>query len=164
MRNLCLQTGRVPPTPGKNSAIKVLISPNLSQQRRSLVGRESGRREEGRNFLHISAMQNSRVFPPKEAARARNNGSSHKLHRGIQSLPFLCSFCQPHGSAKRRAPGLVNFVPAVAYHFCLSLHAAFSQPGDHLYIFSVKCTCVLNMRFCTSEAEVSGRQTFSRSR
>ena len=35
------------------------------------------------------------------------------------------SFLQ--GSAKRRCPGLVNFIPAaVAYHFCLAL------PGDHL--------------------------------
>ena len=29
-------------------------------------------------------------------------------------------------------PGLVNFVPAVAYHFCLNLPAAFSQPGNGL--------------------------------
>ena len=35
----------------------------------------------------------------------------------------------PTGAAKRRAPGLANFVPAVAYHFCLALPAAFSQPG-----------------------------------
>ena len=28
--------------------------------------------------------------------------------------------------------GLVNFVPAVAYHFCPALPAAFTQPGDHL--------------------------------
>ena len=27
------------------------------------------------------------------------------------------------------AKGLVNFIPAVAYHFCLSLPAAFMQPG-----------------------------------
>ena len=27
---------------------------------------------------------------------------------------------------------MVNFVPAVAYHFCLYLPAAFTQPGDHL--------------------------------
>ena len=33
------------------------------------------------------------------------------------------------GSAKRRAPGLVNFIPAVAYHFCLALPAVFAQPG-----------------------------------
>ena len=33
------------------------------------------------------------------------------------------------GSANPRAPGLVNFVPAVAYHFCLNLPKKFSQPG-----------------------------------
>ena len=32
----------------------------------------------------------------------------------------------------RRAPGLVNFVAAVAYYFCLALPAAFMQPGTHL--------------------------------
>ena len=31
--------------------------------------------------------------------------------------------------AKVDAPVLVNFVPAVAHHFCLNLPAAFSQPG-----------------------------------
>ena len=36
------------------------------------------------------------------------------------------------GEAKRRSPGLVNFVAAVAYHFCLALPAAFTQPGAHL--------------------------------
>ena len=35
-------------------------------------------------------------------------------------------------SAKRRTPGLVNFVGAVAYHFCLALPEAFKQPRDHL--------------------------------
>ena len=36
------------------------------------------------------------------------------------------------GLAKRWSPGLVNFVPALAYHFCLVLPAAFTQPGAHL--------------------------------
>ena len=35
-------------------------------------------------------------------------------------------------SAKVNAPGLVNFIPAVAYHICLNLPAAFTQPVDHL--------------------------------
>ena len=34
--------------------------------------------------------------------------------------------------AKRRCPGLMNFVSAIAYHFCLALPAAFTQPGVHL--------------------------------
>ena len=32
-------------------------------------------------------------------------------------------------SAKVRAPGFVNFITAVAYHFCPSLPAAITQPG-----------------------------------
>ena len=35
----------------------------------------------------------------------------------LQRLPKVC------------APGSVNIVTAVAYHFCLNLHAAFTQPG-----------------------------------
>ena len=33
-------------------------------------------------------------------------------------------------SAKVGAPGLVNFITAVAYQFCLNLPAAFMQPGS----------------------------------
>ena len=36
------------------------------------------------------------------------------------------------GSAKKLWPGLVNFVPAVAYNLCLNLPAAFMQPGQSL--------------------------------
>ena len=43
--------------------------------------------------------------------------------------------------AKRWVPGLVNFVPAVAYHFCLNLPAAFTQPRAHLLAES--CTSCL---------------------
>ena len=35
-------------------------------------------------------------------------------------------------TAERRAPGLVNFVPAIAYHICLEFHAALTQPGAHI--------------------------------
>ena len=37
------------------------------------------------------------------------------------------------GSPKECFPGLVNFVTAVAYHFCLNLSRAFSQPGQHSF-------------------------------
>ena len=33
-----------------------------------------------------------------------------------------------------RAPGLVNFVLALAYHFCLNLPAAFTQPRARLLV------------------------------
>ena len=38
------------------------------------------------------------------------------------------------GSTNRWAPGLVNFVPALAYHFCLNLPTAFTQPGARLLV------------------------------
>ena len=31
-------------------------------------------------------------------------------------------------------PGLVNFVPAVDYHFCFNLNAVFLQPGSGLIV------------------------------
>ena len=37
------------------------------------------------------------------------------------------------GSPKECYPGLVNFVIAVAYHFCLNLPGAFSQTGKHSF-------------------------------
>ena len=43
---------------------------------------------------------------------------------------FLLGLCT--GSAKRLWPGLVNYVAAVAYHSCLALPAAFTQPRGHL--------------------------------
>ena len=48
------------------------------------------------------------------------------------------------GSAKRRSPGLVNFVAAVAYHFCLALPAAFTQSGGHL----LADPCILSYLCC----------------
>ena len=38
------------------------------------------------------------------------------------------------GSTNRRALGLVNLVPALAYHFCLNLPAAFTQPVARLLV------------------------------
>ena len=50
-----------------------------------------------------------------------------KRLRDDSSLPNHTSLIQ--GSTNRRALGLVNFVLALAYHFCLNLPAAFTQPG-----------------------------------
>ena len=43
------------------------------------------------------------------------------------AIPFCCLL---QGSANPRAPGLVNFVTAVAYPFCLNLPEKFSQPWN----------------------------------
>ena len=45
---------------------------------------------------------------------------------------YLVPYVQ--GSTNRRALGFVNFVLALAYHFCLNLPAAFSQPGARLLV------------------------------
>ena len=48
---------------------------------------------------------------------------SHLFHH----VRIVCPYLQR--SAKVGAPGLVNIITAVAYHFCPSLPAAFTQPG-----------------------------------
>ena len=57
----------------------------------------------------------------------KNKSNNSNLH-----LPLRCSHIQ--SSTNRRAPGFVNFVLALAYHFCLNLPAAFTQPGARLLV------------------------------
>ena len=47
---------------------------------------------------------------------------------------WLVNLWTVQGSTNRRAPGLVNFVPVLAYHFCLNLPAAFTEPGARLLV------------------------------
>ena len=71
--------------------------------------------------------------PPKKKLQKRNCPGC--LIRLLNSSSF-CNFlimvtcCWIQAWAKRVVPGLVNFVPAVTYHFCLNLAENFSQPGD----------------------------------
>ena len=65
--------------------------------------------------------------------------------KGVQrsTAPFLAEQRQSEqGFAKRRSPGLVNFVAAAAHHFFLALPAAFTQPGDRL--LAEPCTVLLS--------------------
>ena len=52
--------------------------------------------------------------------------------RLINNVAFNSNSNPETSLAKRQSPGLVNFVTALAYPFCLPLLAAFTQPGDHL--------------------------------
>ena len=52
----------------------------------------------------------------------------HQLTRFAISLSSS-SDTHVQSSAIVGSPGLVNFITAVAYHFCPSLPAAFTQPG-----------------------------------
>ena len=73
--------------------------------------------------------------PPPSTSNV-NTGDNENEDEGQQRLEIQESILKwkfnmtnLQGSAKRLRPGLVNVVPAVAYHFCLSLPAAFTQPG-----------------------------------
>ena len=57
---------------------------------------------------------------------------TNMTNQGYITMLFLVNI---QASAKRWSPGYVNFVPDVAYHFCL---AAFLQPRDHLLADSCK--------------------------
>ena len=65
-------------------------------------------------------------------------GELYPCRRNVTELQFKAELVEKkredfdvdiQGSAKRWSPGLVSFVPALAYHFCLALPAAFTQPG-----------------------------------
>ena len=49
--------------------------------------------------------------------------------RGREDSPIATS---SYRARLRWSPCLVNFVPAVAYHICLAMPAAFTQPKNHL--------------------------------
>ena len=53
-------------------------------------------------------------------------------HARSRNIAFVFSCISVQGTTKRLGSGLVNFVTALAYHFCLNFPAAFTQPGDHL--------------------------------
>ena len=50
---------------------------------------------------------------------------------------------------KKWAPGLVKFVPAFAYHFCLNLPEVLSQPWDHFFARPY-ATVACNFWFCAT--------------
>ena len=73
----------------------------------------------------------------KVAIIARNNRHSMEpdfLHVQLLSRQQPFTRTKLQGSAKRLWLGLVNGVAAVAYQFCRSLPAAFTQPGQSLLV------------------------------
>ena len=69
--------------------------------------------------------------PPRRAESATPVAVAVFLY---MSLTFLAL----QRTSKRLRPGLVNFVTALAYHFCLNLSEAFTKPGRSL--FADPCT------------------------
>ena len=78
-----------------------------------------------------------------QAAEAVEDAQRHHPHHGqhdqretarrsSRNRSWMQSMKVVQGSAKRHAQGLVNFISAVAFHFCLALPAVFTQPRAHL--------------------------------
>ena len=61
-----------------------------------------------------------------------DDGHCKSETKGIQILRGDSHEISPCCSAKRLWLGLVNFDPALAYHFCLNLPAAFLQPCTNI--------------------------------
>ena len=57
-----------------------------------------------------------------------------QIYYALLILPLMINhfFVRVQRTSERLFPGLVNFVPAVSYHFGLNLPEAFSQPGNDL--------------------------------
>ena len=65
--------------------------------------------------------------------------------------PLRFELCMRRDRLKSKvdAPGLVNFVPAVSYHFCLNLPAAFTQPGTSTLTDLCRCCRVRTPSHCS---------------
>ena len=70
------------------------------------------------------------------------NGSEMPLSNRILLLFFIAK-----ESPKEWAPGSVNLVPALAYHFCLASPPKITQPGAHSYWQPLRC--IKPMLVCT---------------
>ena len=60
------------------------------------------------------------------------------LHFAVKSMHCSKHGVKVHTLAEVGVPGLVNFITAVAYHFCLARPRAFTQPGT--YLLAEPCT------------------------
>ena len=83
----------------------------------------------------------SAKFYPLTFVTLKDAGFLFGLGKCLKIL-LSCSinYMSVQGSTIRQAPGLLNFVPAVAYHFCLNMPAAFSQPGACLIVEPCICS------------------------
>ena len=78
--------------------------------------RASGRNAQSLQNLTCRKRASSLVLVPRGGLK-RGDKRADRPSTTVQRSPLLC------------APGLVNFITAVARHFCPSLPAAFTQPG-----------------------------------
>ena len=78
-----------------------------------------------------------RSLKNKRSERTQRFQNALAAFTKLSTHPF-CSSSQIQGISERPFPGLVNFVPAVAYYFFLNLSAAFLQPENGL--IEIPCT------------------------
>ena len=69
----------------------------------------------------------------------RGNSPKERKMLDVAIICFESKSSFRETSAKIGAPGLVNFITAVAYHFCLKLPAVFTQPVS--LTLADLCTC-----------------------
>ena len=104
-----------------------------------------------RNCFAAAAVCKFAKFNPSSRSNAfhflhgRTGGGRNAVHQQIQINGLITAagkndVCPSRNgyppslqcSTKRQSPGLVNFITALSYHFCLALPSAFTQPGAHL--------------------------------
>ena len=87
-----------------------------------------------------SAPVTVRVLNQSLPISSDSSGYKLRLKSRLSSVKFAgsCRTDMQGISVRPLFPGLVNFVPAVAYFFCLNLPAASSQPGNGLIKIPVR--------------------------
>ena len=123
----------------------------LEERKKSKRRRKRGRKSRASALPELIDLADSDISSEEEDGE--DSGGEKSVHQGCDSrrkAGFKIGFphsplnvqihatslhkvaYEVHASAKRWSPGLVNFVTDLAYHFCLALPAAFTQPGEHL--------------------------------
>ena len=132
---------------------------DLRSTRIDALGFTASFKKSGLKQMSRKASGRERVFSSNaKRCQKRLAQRIHKPSSGVEGLEksaatIFCptknvSFTGPvQSSAYRWAPGLVNFVHAVAYHFCLALPVAFTQPGVRLLAEPCRTICVIKYEF-----------------
>ena len=98
------------------------------------------------------------TFPIVPMTYQQSNTSLHgAFYRRVRETKFI----SVQDSTNRRAPGFVNFVLALTYHFCLNLPAAFTQPRARLLVepcimFWFMKRGELSFWICTGDGAIPG--------
>ena len=86
------------------------------------------------------------------------NSDFHPMSRTFcySSVCPICWYNRMQGWAKKVVPGLVNFVPIVAYNFCLNLPDIFSQPCVHFLAQPYRNRKDCSHNYCFIQSSMTG--------